>query len=62
MSKAKEPRLRIVVSPSGIERVEIWGVDSADQLLAERLYYGLTDHIRNLSDACRSLSKRSSRS
>jgi hypothetical protein len=62
MSKAKEPRLRIVISPEGIERVEIWGIDRADREVAERLYYGLTDPIRNLGDACKSLSKRSSRS
>jgi hypothetical protein len=53
---SKEPRLRIVLSPEGIERVELWGINSADRDVVEQLYYGLTDPIRKLSEACRSIS------
>jgi hypothetical protein len=47
-----EPRLRIVLSPKGIERVEAWGQGEADQKAAVRLYFGLTKQIEALDAAC----------
>jgi len=38
-----EPRVRIVVSPSGIERVEVWGADERDREAAMKLYFRLSD-------------------
>ncbi len=52
MASQNEPRVRIVVSPRGIERIEVWGADDEDQDAAMQLYWRLSGHLRVLNQAC----------
>ena len=45
---ASEPRVRIVLSPDGVERVEVWGVDRKDERNAFSLYSRLVPQIAML--------------
>lgn len=50
----REPRVRIVLSPRGIERVEVWGRDDSDQEQAMQLFLKLTGVFNQVNETCRS--------
>jgi hypothetical protein len=53
---ATEPRVRIVLAPGrGIERIEVWGRDDADQQQARQLFFELADQLRQLDTTARSV-------
>jgi hypothetical protein len=54
MSHEREPRVRVVFSPRGVERVEVWGRDHADQEQAMRLFFKLSGAFDHLHELCRS--------
>lgn len=48
-----EPRVRLVLSPNGIERVEVWGRTDAGQQQALELFFRLTRKLREVNEVCR---------
>jgi hypothetical protein len=53
MPKQQEPTVRIVVSPNGIERIEVWGSSEDDRAEAMKLYFRLSQRLQELNQACR---------
>jgi hypothetical protein len=49
----REPKVRIVVSPNGIERIEVWGSCEDDRDEAMKLYFRLSSRLQELNQACR---------
>jgi hypothetical protein len=49
----REPRIRIILSLRGIERMEIWGRTDSDQQQAMALFFKLARKLGEVNKACR---------
>lgn len=49
----REPRVRIILSPKGIERMEVWGRTDSDQQQAMELFFKLARKLSEVNKACR---------